>query len=176
MAVCIFAHVCCAVIKRLSIFLKIGFGKIFVIVLLWFLFKLETYDFYAMLLVTWVNVAIVFLINFIFIRFNENIMIDPGSLDIFPASRIPKHMHHCFKPIYQPIHKMTKGELKVEDIKKEKGFRVRTDPSMLSSLLQFVSDAEVAPSFLMNCIYFPIDSSYFFSLQIANNLIITLKI
>ncbi|XP_039122984.1 mitochondrial intermediate peptidase, mitochondrial isoform X2 [Dioscorea cayenensis subsp. rotundata] len=76
-------------------------------------------------------------------EFNENIMIDPGSLDIFPASRIPKHMHHCFKPIYQPIHKMTKGELKVEDIKKEKGFRVRTDPSMLSSLLQFVSDAEV---------------------------------
>ncbi|KAH7686975.1 Mitochondrial intermediate peptidase protein [Dioscorea alata] len=76
-------------------------------------------------------------------EFNENIMIDPGSLDIFPASRIPKHMHHCFKPIYQPIHKMTKGELKVEDIKKEKGFRVRTDPSMLSSILQFVSDAEV---------------------------------
>ncbi|KAM0935180.1 putative mitochondrial intermediate peptidase [Dioscorea sansibarensis] len=76
-------------------------------------------------------------------EFNENIMIDPGSLDIFPASRIPKHMHHCFKPIYQPIHKMTKGELKVEDIKKEKGFRVRTDPSTLSSILQFVSDAEV---------------------------------
>ncbi|KAJ0971041.1 hypothetical protein J5N97_019000 [Dioscorea zingiberensis] len=76
-------------------------------------------------------------------EFNENIMIDPGSLDIFPASRIPKHMHHCFKSVYRPIHKTMDGELEAKDIKKEKGFRVTTDPSTLSSILQFVSDAEV---------------------------------
>ncbi|KAL5569985.1 hypothetical protein UlMin_026560 [Ulmus minor] len=63
-------------------------------------------------------------------EFNENIITDPGSVDIFPSSRIPNKLHHLVKPIYcSPI--------------KQKGFRIRTDPSTLSSILQFTPDDEV---------------------------------
>ncbi|CAA7393041.1 unnamed protein product [Spirodela intermedia] len=64
-------------------------------------------------------------------EFNENIIIDPGSIEVFPASRIPKHMHHLLKPIYH------------RDKQKEKGFHIITDPVTLSSLLKWVPDSEV---------------------------------
>ncbi|CAA6657062.1 unnamed protein product [Spirodela intermedia] len=52
-------------------------------------------------------------------EFNENIIIDPGSIEVFPASRIPKHIQA-----------------------KEKGFHIITDPVTLSSLLKWVPDSE----------------------------------
>lgn len=65
-------------------------------------------------------------------RFSENIVIDPGSIEVFPVSRIPKHMHHLLKPIYH------------RDKQKEKGFHITTDPATLSSLLKWVPDSEVS--------------------------------
>ncbi|KAI3835452.1 hypothetical protein MKX03_034542 [Papaver bracteatum] len=62
-------------------------------------------------------------------QFNENIINDPGFVDIFPASRIPKHIQHLVRPIYSAS--------------KEKGFRITTDQGTLSSVLQWASDEEV---------------------------------
>ncbi|KAI3869797.1 hypothetical protein MKW98_030978 [Papaver atlanticum] len=62
-------------------------------------------------------------------QFNENIINDPGFVDIFPASRIPKRIQHLLRPIYSAS--------------KEKGFRISTDQGTLSSVLQWVSDEEV---------------------------------
>ncbi|XP_010919044.1 mitochondrial intermediate peptidase, mitochondrial isoform X2 [Elaeis guineensis] len=76
-------------------------------------------------------------------QFNENIITDPGFVDIFPASRIPKHMQPHFKPIYRPIPTASEESMDRQDRKKEKGFRIATDSSTLSSVLKWVSDAEV---------------------------------
>lgn len=71
-----------------------------------------------------------FEIFFFLIRFNENIITDPGHVDIFPASRIPKKLHHLTKPIYHPSSS-------------ERGLRIVTEPNTLCSILQMASDAEV---------------------------------
>ncbi|CAI9774984.1 unnamed protein product [Fraxinus pennsylvanica] len=75
-------------------------------------------------------------------EFNENIIADPGHVDIFPGSRVPKNLHHLAKPIYRPS-----GQLRVSTVldgnKKERGFRLVTEPDALSSILQLASDAEV---------------------------------
>ncbi|XP_072985916.1 mitochondrial intermediate peptidase, mitochondrial [Typha latifolia] len=76
-------------------------------------------------------------------KFNENIMIDPGSVDIYPSSRIPKNMQHHFKPIYRAIPDSSEKSRELTDSKREKGLRVPTDSSTLSSVLKWVSDAEV---------------------------------
>ncbi|KAK6926367.1 Peptidase M3A/M3B catalytic domain [Dillenia turbinata] len=70
-------------------------------------------------------------------RFNANIAADPGHVDIYPASRIPKQLRHLMKPI---SHAKTSGS---KDVTQEKGFRIVTEPSTLSSVLQWASDAEV---------------------------------
>ncbi|KAI8564627.1 hypothetical protein RHMOL_Rhmol03G0195400 [Rhododendron molle] len=76
-------------------------------------------------------------------EFNENITTDPGYVDIFPASRIPKLLHHLVKPIYRSTSSAS-GELsKSRGSMKEKGFRIITEPSTLSSVLQWASDSEV---------------------------------
>lgn len=75
-------------------------------------------------------------------QFNENIMIDPGSIDVYPGSRIPKHMQHQFKPIYRPIPSSSK-DLRSRDKRREKGFQIMTDSSTLSSILKWIPDAEV---------------------------------
>ncbi|XP_058084642.1 mitochondrial intermediate peptidase, mitochondrial isoform X2 [Magnolia sinica] len=75
--------------------------------------------------------------------FSENIITDPGFVDIFPASRIPKHMQHLLKPIYRTMSGASKEPLGSRDMVKEKGFRVTTDPGTLSSILKWASDAEV---------------------------------
>uniref|UniRef100_A0A1D1YPQ1 Mitochondrial intermediate peptidase n=1 Tax=Anthurium amnicola TaxID=1678845 RepID=A0A1D1YPQ1_9ARAE len=72
-------------------------------------------------------------------EFNENIIIDPGSVDVFPASCIPKHMHHHLRPIYRPISAASG----VGDMQKEKGFQITTDPATLSSILKWVPNSEV---------------------------------
>ncbi|KAL5718261.1 mitochondrial intermediate peptidase [Ranunculus cassubicifolius] len=76
-------------------------------------------------------------------EFGENMMIDPGAVDIFPDSRIPKHIQHLLKPIYRSTAGMSKDFLMSRKNRKEKGFRITTDSSTLSSVLQWVSDDEV---------------------------------
>ncbi|PON89458.1 Peptidase M3A/M3B [Trema orientale] len=76
-------------------------------------------------------------------EFNENIVIDPGSVDVFPSSRIPKNLHHLVKPIYRSTSASSREPLKPGDTMKEKGFRIKTDPPTLSSILQLTPDDEV---------------------------------
>ncbi|XP_020232734.1 mitochondrial intermediate peptidase, mitochondrial isoform X2 [Cajanus cajan] len=73
----------------------------------------------------------------------ENIVMDPGAVDIYPSSRIPKNLHYLVKPIYRSESLITKGLSGSRDTVKERGFRITTDPQTLSSLLQFSSDDEV---------------------------------
>ncbi|XP_042389883.1 mitochondrial intermediate peptidase, mitochondrial-like [Zingiber officinale] len=74
-------------------------------------------------------------------EFNENIILDPGSVDIFPASRIPKNIQHLCRTIYRPVP--SDGSSKSWITRKEKGYRITTDSSTLSSILKWVSDAGV---------------------------------
>ncbi|KAL3524177.1 hypothetical protein ACH5RR_017011 [Cinchona calisaya] len=75
-------------------------------------------------------------------EFNENIITDPGHVDIFPASCIPKKLHHLVKPIYRTRSGAFRGSALSASMK-EKGFQLVTEPNTLSSILQWVSDAEV---------------------------------
>lgn len=92
------------------------------------------------------------LILFILTRFNENIMIDPGSIDVFPASRIPKNIQHQSEPICHPTLSPTENLPWPTYKKKERGFRITTDFSTLSSVLRWVPDAEVASLWIICCI------------------------
>ncbi|CAL5420077.1 unnamed protein product [Camellia sinensis] len=77
--------------------------------------------------------------------FNENIITDPGYVDIFPASRIPKQLHHLVKPIYRSTPSASRESLNSRGANmKEKGFRILMEPSNLSSVLQWASDSEGA--------------------------------
>ncbi|XP_051138147.1 mitochondrial intermediate peptidase, mitochondrial [Andrographis paniculata] len=75
--------------------------------------------------------------------FNENIITDPGHVDIFPASRIPTKLHHLAKPIYHTSPSVSKRSTWTKSDLKEKGFRLVTTPNALSSILQLASDAEI---------------------------------
>lgn len=76
-------------------------------------------------------------------EYNENIVMDPGTVDIYPSSRIPKNLHYLVKPIYRSQSLITKDSLGSRDTLKEKGFQITTDPQTLASVLQFSSDEEV---------------------------------
>ncbi|XP_022941716.1 mitochondrial intermediate peptidase, mitochondrial isoform X1 [Cucurbita moschata] len=71
-------------------------------------------------------------------EYKENIVIDPGSVDIFPPMRVPNNLHHLVKPIYRS----SKSFGSISSMK-EKGFRLMTDADSLSSILQYTSDDEV---------------------------------
>ncbi|KAF5204151.1 Mitochondrial intermediate peptidase, partial [Thalictrum thalictroides] len=73
-------------------------------------------------------------------EFSENMITDPGYVDIFPESRIPKHIQHLLKPIYRSC--TSKESYIRRKHNKEKGFRITSDSSTLSSVLQWVSDDE----------------------------------
>ncbi|KAK3040093.1 hypothetical protein RJ639_027819 [Escallonia herrerae] len=75
--------------------------------------------------------------QYLHVRFGENIASDPGHVDIFPASCIPKQLHHLVKPIYRDKSLGASGNTK------EKGFQIVTDPTTLTSVLQYSADAEV---------------------------------
>ncbi|CAI9092072.1 OLC1v1027219C1 [Oldenlandia corymbosa var. corymbosa] len=75
-------------------------------------------------------------------EFSENIMTDPGHVDIFPASVIPKRLHHLAKPIYRTSSGIARQSIWPSEEMKEKGFRLPTDPSSLFSIMQWVPDAE----------------------------------
>lgn len=70
-------------------------------------------------------------------QYNENIAKDPGHVDVYPASRIPKNLHHLVKP----VNRATSPGQKVNF--REKGFRIITEPSTVSSVLQWAHDDEV---------------------------------
>ncbi|KAF8008679.1 hypothetical protein BT93_K2367 [Corymbia citriodora subsp. variegata] len=76
-------------------------------------------------------------------EFGQNMAIDMGSVDVFPATRIPKHLHRLCKPIYRSTSGMLMGSTKSMSDMKEKGYRMITDPATLSSVLQWVADEEV---------------------------------
>ncbi|XP_075111339.1 mitochondrial intermediate peptidase, mitochondrial isoform X4 [Nicotiana tabacum] len=76
-------------------------------------------------------------------EYNTNIITDPGHVDIFPASKIPKKMHHFVSPIYRNIPGASKESLGSRDSIKEKGFRIATEPSTLQGFLQCLPDAGV---------------------------------
>ncbi|WMV20269.1 hypothetical protein MTR67_013654 [Solanum verrucosum] len=75
--------------------------------------------------------------------YNENIITDPGHVDIFPASKIPKKLHHLVSPIYRNLPGSSKGSWGLRDKTKEKGFRLATESSTLQGFLQCASDAGV---------------------------------
>ncbi|KAG6507924.1 hypothetical protein ZIOFF_033278 [Zingiber officinale] len=85
---------------------------------------------------------------YVLFRFNENIILDPGSVDIFPASRIPKNIQHLCRTIYRPVP--SDGSSKSWITRKEKGYRITTDSSTLSSILKWVSDAGVSSHLDLN--------------------------
>ncbi|XP_015580816.1 mitochondrial intermediate peptidase, mitochondrial isoform X2 [Ricinus communis] len=76
-------------------------------------------------------------------EFSENISIDPGHVDIYPASRIPKHIHHLLTPIHRFTSGASGGSRGPWNNTKEKGFQITTDPRTLVSVLQWASDDEV---------------------------------
>ncbi|XP_004499673.1 mitochondrial intermediate peptidase, mitochondrial isoform X2 [Cicer arietinum] len=76
-------------------------------------------------------------------EYNENIFLDPGTVDIYPSSRIPKNLHYLVKPIYQSEPLITKGISGSMNTLKEKGFRITTDPRTLDSVLQLSPDDEI---------------------------------
>ncbi|KAF4372136.1 hypothetical protein F8388_000352 [Cannabis sativa] len=75
-------------------------------------------------------------------EYSENIIIDPGRVDIFPSSRVPKNLHHLVKPIYHSSSANSRESLNPVTMNK-KGFRIETDASTLSSVLQLTPDDEV---------------------------------
>ncbi|XP_061372981.1 mitochondrial intermediate peptidase, mitochondrial isoform X2 [Gastrolobium bilobum] len=76
-------------------------------------------------------------------EYNENIVMDPGTVDIYPSSRIPKNLHYLVKPISRSESLITTDKSGSRGTLKEKGFQITTDPQTLASLLQFSSDDEV---------------------------------
>ncbi|XVE64095.1 hypothetical protein DITRI_Ditri07aG0073800 [Diplodiscus trichospermus] len=76
-------------------------------------------------------------------EYGENIIIDPGHVDIFPASLIPRQIQHLLKPIYRLTSRVSKESLSSVDDEQEKGFRIITEPRTLSSFLQWTADDQV---------------------------------
>ncbi|KAL1222217.1 Mitochondrial intermediate peptidase [Cardamine amara subsp. amara] len=76
-------------------------------------------------------------------EFSENIADDPGHVDIFPVSRIPRHLHRNLKPIYRSASRVSRGSTRSTHNSKEKGLRITTDTRTLSSILQLTPDEEV---------------------------------
>lgn len=76
-------------------------------------------------------------------EFSENIGIDPGFVDIFPSSRIPRNLHHLVKPIYRPTSAISRDFWSPASTMSDVGFRITTNPPNLSSILQLTPDDEV---------------------------------
>nr|XP_043613956.1 mitochondrial intermediate peptidase, mitochondrial isoform X2 [Erigeron canadensis] len=70
-------------------------------------------------------------------QFNENIAKEPGHVDVYPASRIPRNLHHLVKPVNRPTSHGSRANFR------EKGFRIVTEPSTVPTVLQWTSDDEV---------------------------------
>lgn len=86
-----------------------------------------------------------FIMLLVYFRFNENILTDPGYIDIFPDSRLPKQVQHLAKLI--PYH--GKKSLRPRLLTKENGMRIKTDQDTLTIILRCVSDEEVLMIFCL---------------------------
>ncbi|XP_010536529.1 PREDICTED: probable mitochondrial intermediate peptidase, mitochondrial isoform X2 [Tarenaya hassleriana] len=75
--------------------------------------------------------------------FSENIADDPGHVDVFPSSRIPKHLHHLLSPIHRSTSEGPRGSSRLFHNRKEKGYRIMTDARTVSSVLQWTPDEEI---------------------------------
>ncbi|VVA10969.1 Hypothetical predicted protein [Prunus dulcis] len=76
-------------------------------------------------------------------QFNQNIVNDPGTVDIFLASLIPRNLHHLLKPVYRSTSVVSKDSWRPGGTMNEKGFRITTDPHTLSCVLQGAPNDEV---------------------------------
>ncbi|XP_057453814.1 mitochondrial intermediate peptidase, mitochondrial isoform X1 [Lotus japonicus] len=76
-------------------------------------------------------------------EYNENIVMDPGTIDIYPSSRIPNNLRYLVKPIYRSKSSTAKDLSGSKDTFNEKGFRITTDPRTLDSMLQLSQDDEI---------------------------------
>ncbi|KAG4172621.1 hypothetical protein ERO13_A11G007600v2 [Gossypium hirsutum] len=76
-------------------------------------------------------------------EYGENIINDPGYVDIFPASRIPRQIQHLLKPIYRLTSGVSKESLGSYEDEQEEGFRIMTEPRTLFSVLQLTPDEQV---------------------------------
>ncbi|XP_024961820.1 mitochondrial intermediate peptidase, mitochondrial isoform X1 [Cynara cardunculus var. scolymus] len=69
-------------------------------------------------------------------QYNENIAKEPGHVDVYPASCIPKNLHHLVKPVNRSSSAGSRVNFR------DKGFRIVTEPSTVSAVLQWTSDDE----------------------------------
>lgn len=79
-------------------------------------------------------------------EFGEHMMRDQGQLDIFPASVFPKNIQHMMKPIWVQKDGRVGWSSKPNSMSTQDdkmGMRVVTEPAVLSSVLKYVTDAEV---------------------------------
>ncbi|XP_021977410.1 mitochondrial intermediate peptidase, mitochondrial [Helianthus annuus] len=70
-------------------------------------------------------------------QYNENIAKEPGYVDVYPASLIPKNLHNLVKPVNRSTSRGSRFNIR------EKGFRIVTEPSTVSAVLQWTPDDEV---------------------------------
>ncbi|KVH88373.1 Metallopeptidase, catalytic domain-containing protein [Cynara cardunculus var. scolymus] len=87
-------------------------------------------------------------------QYNENIAKEPGHVDVYPASCIPKNLHHLVKPVNRSSSAGSRVNFR------DKGFRIVTEPSTVSAVLQWTSDDEVRykyflHQFELNRFFFP---------------------
>ncbi|KAM0899805.1 hypothetical protein ACQ4PT_021044 [Festuca glaucescens] len=76
-------------------------------------------------------------------KFNENIMMKPGFVDIYPASRIPRNIQHNFKAVSRSRPMGIEEQSNPMNTTRQKGLRILADSGTLSSALRWVSDEEV---------------------------------
>ncbi|CAL2243495.1 unnamed protein product [Prunus armeniaca] len=89
-------------------------------------------------------VAAKYLLTFALQRmFNQNIVNDPGTVDIFPVSHMPQNLHHLLKPICRSTSVVSKDLWRPRGTMNEKGFHITTDPHTLSCVLQGAPNDEV---------------------------------
>eukprot|EP00250_Pteridium_aquilinum_P035483 c9490_g1_i1 orf=69-2117(+) len=78
-------------------------------------------------------------------KFVDNILKDPGHIDIFPASKVPKCIERMTKPIYRSedgaVKIYSKGEARTKGF--ELGVRIITESDNLCSLLKWAKDREL---------------------------------
>ncbi|KAM0899806.1 hypothetical protein ACQ4PT_021044 [Festuca glaucescens] len=75
-------------------------------------------------------------------KFNENIMMKPGFVDIYPASRIPRNIQHNFKAVSRSRPMGIEEQSNPMNTTRQKGLRILADSGTLSSALRWVSDEE----------------------------------
>ncbi|KAM0875877.1 hypothetical protein ACQ4PT_036528 [Festuca glaucescens] len=75
-------------------------------------------------------------------KFNENIMMKPGFVDIYPASRIPRSIQHNFKAVSRSRPMGMEEQSNPMNTTRQKGLRILADSGTLSSALRWVSDEE----------------------------------